>query len=273
MQRPLLSLLVGACLGVLFAGCGQSGSNPALFPEIRYIVQPAGQTSFAVDFLNAGGICHKLPASQVFTVSGPVSFFIENAPPPYIGRFRRIGTADIQVSVRVTGQSVVSGSTSGSNDTVTLVASQTVPPTPVPTDCTPNANPEVRFDVCAPSSGTSVCFPERTCTNAPSRTCSADGDCTPGGTCTLPVVGGIPGFEFTGTLGDAFMSHLISRPSTDDPPLTTPAMYFLENAQDSVNAVLQNTTPSQPLLIQLFIDGQGEETQSGTGEVIIRKDL
>ena len=54
----------------------------------------------------------------------------------------------------------------------------------------------------------------------------------------------------------------------------TPSIYFLEGAQDSVNAVFRLApTTGQTLVARLFINGVLEQTQSGTEDVLIRQDL
>ena len=76
------------CLAALLAGvltsCGTSGTNPTLFPEVRFEVSPAtqGTATFMVESLTSGGIKYDLPPDAVFTATAPFSFLLENAPPP-----------------------------------------------------------------------------------------------------------------------------------------------------------------------------------------------
>jgi len=224
------------------AGCGRSGSNPVLFPEIRFQVVPTGQTTFRVDSLVAGGVEHPSVIGQEFTATSFFNFVFENATSPRSGAFCRTSdTGAIKVVLTVTGQKsqTVTEGPPSVGCAHPVVISSDLPGTPIVT--TPTASsPEVRFDVCVPSPDASSCFTAND--------------------------SGIFGLTFSGTFGDLFMTYLVVG--------TTPGIYFLQNARDNVNAVLAlQPTTGQLLRIELYINGAFIEAQSDSHNVIISKDL
>jgi len=236
-----VSLAVCALATVLFAdGCGTSGSKPIFFAEVIFQVAPTrgGAAMFSVDSIVAGGIEHKLPG----TFTAPFNIVLENAAPPYEGRFIRAGDSDISVRlirIPATGltETDVTDETGIGKDTAVVAATElgVVAATPaVP-------NPEVRFNVCAPFDRVSNCFPDQ----------------------------GTNGLPFNGTLGDAFVTRLIGASTRFTP--TTPSIYFLEGARDSVNAVLRGT--GYLLRIELVVNQQIRQTGTGGGDVVVRQDL
>jgi hypothetical protein len=253
-RRTRFLWVVAAFVGALNGGCGTSGSRPAVYPEVRFEVQPRPATvAFRVDELVAGGVRHTFPADTVFTATNTFFFYLENAPPPYSGTFT-VCTVDgrcpatdtsgnnIHVKLFVPGPTEArefNADTDAPGITQATVASGSSPVVTPPTQ-------EVRFDVCVSSAG--------------SATCSATGDA------------GAFDLTFSGNLGDALQTHLLVSPDGTYP--RTPSIYFLENAQDSVNAVFRLApTTGQTLVARLFINGALQQTQSGTKDVIIRQDL
>jgi hypothetical protein len=117
----------------------------------------------------------------------------------------------------------------------------------------------VRFDVCAPAPTSGSC----STTNAPGLP---------------PVPAGLFGIPYTGQIGDQYMSHLLQDSPTDtNPPRTTPAIYFLQNARDSANGLFGSLS-GQFLQAQLFVNNQLEQTEAGTGSgtgsnIRLHKDL
>jgi hypothetical protein len=101
-------------------------------------------------------------------------------------------------------------------------------------------NLEVRFHVCLPLVDFSTCFS------------SSDP--------------GVFGVTFNGSVGDPFNTYLLFG--------TTPSIYYLEGARDTVNGVfaLQPST-GQNLLAQLYINGQLIQTASGTHDVLLKENL
>ncbi len=243
-------------------GCGTSGSNPIEFPEVHFAVQPqqGGQTVFTVDSLIAGGVTHPSVAGRQFVATSTFEIVLENAAPPYHAVFSRppcdpsAPPCDITVTISViaqTGQTQVSDMTFTGKDSAVLDCMPTMGVAPgvqcmggAPLSGTPPptpalANPEVRFDVCAPLPNASTCF--------------TAGD------------SGIFGIAFNGTLGDLVTTHLLSG--------TTPSIYFLEGVSHSVNGVFRSGIITQSLLVQMSINGTLQQAGSGTGDIVIRQDL
>ena len=208
-----------------------------VYPEVRFRVQPVGQSTFSVDELDAGGVQHTFPEGTTFTAISAFDFYFENAPPPYTGTFSLLNGGDITVTLFVPGTTEVhefTGETSAALGItqVRVSSGPTSPAIPAPQ--------EIRFDVCVPL--------------ASSATCSTTGDA------------GVFGLPIIGSVGDASETHLLNG--------FTPSIYFLEGAQDSVNAVFRLApTTGQTLVARLFINGALEQTHSGINDVIIRQDL
>lgn len=221
-----------------FWSCGQSGSDPIQFPEVRFEVRPAGQATFRVDSLIGGGVSHASVIGQEFTATSAFDFTLENAAPPYVGMFTLTSGDQITVTLTVisrTGQTQVSDSTGPGKTTATVVTGGAQPAvTPGP------RNPEARFDVCAP-----LTLP---------------------GTCSTTGEVGAFGVPFTGTLGDPFASHILAG--------MTPTIYFLEAPRDNVNAVFTRQVVTGDLLVaQLFFNGVLQQTQASPHDVVLSQDL
>jgi hypothetical protein len=225
--------VVAALLGTLNCGCGTSGSEPTLYPEVQFEVDPvpaAGPVTFRVEELVAGGVRHTFPADTVFTATAPFFFYFENAPPPYSGTFTVLSGGNITVTLFLPGPTearhlpgieVAPGVTTVSSGTMSAV----VPPTQ-----------EIRFDVCVQSLTSGPCF-----------------------------TGGDPGgpAPFSGSVGDALQTHQVNG--------YTPSIYFLEEAQDNANGVFYFTPASgQTLVVQLLINGALEETGSSNTTDAVR---
>ena len=104
----------------------------------------------------------------------------------------------------------------------------------------PGSSAEVRFDVCVPSASATSCF--------------------------QPGDSGIFGLPFNGTIGDANTTHLIFG--------STPTIYLLEGAEDSVSGVFTLTPfTGQSLLAQLFINGELKDADSDTHDVLLKENL
>ncbi len=226
------------------AGCGESGSQPVLFPEIQFVVglapcevgQPCPAQAQVMAELEVGGVSHKVPSPLLVTSN--FQLLAENAAPPYAGKFTLVPpqqagapVRDVQVKLIVTGQTTQTGFSSGVGVPAIVGAfTGTLPP---PAE-------EVRFDVCVPLLTPGTCF--------------GAGD------------SGVFGVPFQGTIGDAAQTHLLST--------AVPSIFFLENAVDTVNGIFTLIPfTGQELVAQLFINGAFKQTQSGTHDVIIRQDL
>ncbi len=231
-------------MALWLAGCGESGSQPVLFPEIQFAVGLAPcevgqacppQAQFVAE-LEVGGVSHKVSSPLLDTSS--FQLFAENAAPPYAGKFTLVPpqqadapVRDIQVRLIVTGQTTQTGFTSGvAVPAVVGAFTGTLPP---PAE-------EVRFDVCVPLLTPGTCF--------------GAGD------------SGIFGLPFQGTIGDAAQTHLLST--------AVPSIFFLENAVDTVNGIFTlSPFTGQYLVAQLFLNGAFKQTQSSIHDVVIRQDL
>jgi hypothetical protein len=235
-------MAVVCAVGAL-AGCGESDGRRVYNPEVRFEVVPSGGTTFVVESLSAGGALHRFPDDQEFSATGVFSFYLENGSPPYSGTFRRTGDGEITVNLVVTGQTGSSDTTSGAKDTLVLTGG--TPVTPAVTPTTPKR--EVRFDVCALSG------------DAP--TCAA---------AAMPAAPGLPsdllifGRGFTGGIGDPFVTRVISG--------AVPSIYFLDGARDNINGVF-NGGGGYTLHVQLYVDGLLNQSNQGTGDVVLRADL
>jgi hypothetical protein len=241
-----------ATIAALEAGCGKSGSNPILRPEVRFEVIPSGQTSFRVLSLVAGGVNHPSVVSTdqqgtlvgpEFSISSTFNFVLEGAPPPFEGTFLQTGSGEIVVQLTQAGGPGDTAQTSGPGTIATVAVGPPIDPADIP----PMPR-EVRFDVCAVAAGASSCS-------------ITDGT-------------GTFGIGITGTLGDAFFSHVLQLPCPQggQPCDATPAIYFLEAASEMANAVFRSAG-GQELVAQLLVNGALKQTSSGTGNVIISKDL
>jgi hypothetical protein len=254
ITRARFLWIVAALLSTLNGGCGTSGSRPTLYPEVSFVVQPSGPAEFTAELM-ANGVTHTFsdPASPDgtlhFKVTTLFTFFFEDAAPPYQGIFTLQGGERIDVTLTVPGQlSAGPFPTCGVGSTLTLPSGRCEPGPLNATPGTPPARPatqEIRFDVCVPLVTPGACF--------------TSGDV------------GIDK-SYTGSVGDASQTHLLSG--------TTPSIYFLEGAQDNVNAIFRLTqVTGDTLVVQLFIDGALEQTDSKTGSsatsdgVHIRQDL
>jgi len=261
LTRSVLVVVTLVALGL--GGCGETGSDPVQHPEARFDVRPTGQATFRVNSLIGGGVSHASVIGQDFTATAAFDFVLENAAPPFQGIFALVGTCtnsqesctadadcapastcdfgDQQITVTLTvisptSQTQVSDATLLPGKTTAMVTTGgVVTGTPGP------SNPEVRFDMCAPSSGAASCS-------------------------TTSVPPGDFGVSFSGTLGDPITSHVVNG--------LTPSIYFLEAPQENVNLVLDRVPfTGAELVVQLFINGQLRQSQSNNGDVVIREDL
>jgi hypothetical protein len=240
MPQPLIrrAALVLAYVILAISGCGTSGSDPVQYPEVHFAVRPAGQSTFRVDSLIGNGVSHFSGSKPEFTATGAFDIVLENAAPPYEGIFTLVSGDQMTVTLTVifpTSQSVVSKDTSPGHPSVVVSTGGAVPvPPPGP------ANPEVRFDVCAPLANATAC--------------------------SVADSVGTFGVLFNGTLGDPYTSHLLNG--------VTPTIYFLEDPRDNVNGVFTRQPPVGVLLVaQLFFDGVLQQTQANANNVIIKQDL
>jgi hypothetical protein len=239
-QRFLATLLLCLLLGL--GACGTSGHDVPQYPEVRFQIEPAGgggvDFRFLLDTLFANDRYQTYLTGTEFAASGPFHIVLENAQPAYGGRFTRgAGSPDLNVTlalVSASSQTSVTDSTLGTKDTASVAIGGS-PPGPNDLETS-----EIRFHVCVPSPDRDACFSD--------------------------TGSGTPGIPFTGTIGDAISSHQING--------TTPSVYFLQNAQDTVNAAITRTGSTGPSLrVELYINGTLKDTETGTGDLIFREDL
>jgi hypothetical protein len=101
----LLPLLFMAAL----SACGRSGKHPEFYPEARFIIEPLGGqagTTFQVEYIADGVSRHVFQDGRTFTATEPVSFFLDNAPPPHGARFTWLEGAEADVVLVVSGQTI-----------------------------------------------------------------------------------------------------------------------------------------------------------------------
>jgi hypothetical protein len=239
-QRFTATSLLCFLLGL--AACGTSGHDRPQYPEVRFQIEPVGggggDFRFLLDALFINDRYETYLTGTEFAATGPFHIVLENAQPAYGARFTRgDGSPDVNVTLSVvsaSNQTSVTDSTLAAKDTAT-VAIGGLPPDPNDRETS-----EVRFHVCVPSPDRDACFSD--------------------------TGSGTPGIPFTGTIGDAFSSHLING--------TTPSVYFLQNAQDTVNAAITRLGSTGPALrVELYIDGTLEDIDTGSGDLIFREDL
>jgi hypothetical protein len=256
-------VLLATCVVMLLTGCGESGSNPPVLPEVQFQVGPCpsdvcpggagAPVTFTVQSLFNGSVLDTSLADMQFTTDGTFNIYLEGAVQPYGGCFVQVGDSDILVRELIniaeqgTPQPAIRACASQNGPLATLVLPgssncpdlQQVCPSPI---MPVSPNPEVRFQVCAPRPGESSCM--------------TSGD------------SGIAGITFTGSVGDANFTHEVGQQVV----AATPSIYFLIGASDSVNGVFDSIS-GQFLIVQLWINGQLRQTSSGTGSVVVREDL
>ena len=240
MTRLSCAALIGVAswLAVSLAGCGTSGSKPFFFPEIQFQVTPlGGPTSFKVLGLTTGNTIHTFPADQEFQVNGTFSFFLEQAKPPWTGTFQRTGSNEIQVTLLETANTMQVKTTTADNPTITLVLGGGGGPPGTPT----RGNPEVRFDACA--------------LNVEIPTC-ADAANIPDAL--------LFGRGLNASVGDPAVTRLMTG--------TAPAILFFEGATDSALGVF-TSIGVYTVHAQLYVNGQLEDNQFGTTNVILKATL
>jgi hypothetical protein len=250
-------------LGLTVCACGTSGSSPPVLPEVHFLVTPLGSpASFTVGSIVTGGLSHPSIENQEYDdIIGPVDFVVEGANPPYSGTFSRTLGSSHQIRVElsfVQPRGFVpdirdTKETSVAVDTVTVMSA------PGPTPRPPAL--ETRVDLCVPAPGTFTCLTT---------------DPTGKSAVTDP---GTPGQPFSGSLGDAFSTHLVagavqctSNTCTNELP-RSPTIYFLENAQESVIGVFQPLTGGQVVVVRLYLNGVLNQGVAGGENVVVRTDL
>jgi hypothetical protein len=246
MKAKRTACLALVAAATLVSGCGDD-PEPEYFPQVLYRLEAfGGGACFRMDHISSSGARHELEAGRIFVLADgePTTFLVANAPPPYQARFAWVedGCPDTSGVLQVSGFEVQGPSAepqvlSAAQPAVTVVLRIDVD-TPLSTEI---EGTPVRFEVCSPVDANSACG------------------------------GGPTGRAFTGNIGDAFTSHILSQLESND-AATTPAIIFLEDARDRVSGIFRGLT-DQRLRGELYIDGDLEDEQNSDGDVVLDSDL
>jgi len=244
MATRFACLALAAALGVV--GCGDDG-DPLINAQVLYRLEAqGGGACFRMDHIASSGARHELDPTRVFTLTeGERALFVlANAQPPFAGRFDWVdaGCADSSGRLEVRGVEVQGPASetrfldaSAPSVTIQLRRDASAPIS------TLLDSPRVRVEVCSPLEGADDC------------------------------VGGFSGRLFTGTIGDAFVSHIIGLSETDDAS-TTPSVVFVERPRDRVSGIFRGAF-GQLLRAELYVDDQLEDLGISFGDVILTDDL
>jgi hypothetical protein len=244
--RFLRLLTLGAAC--FLAGCGQSGSNPEVVREIRFTVVSAdgaaSDVGFEIQEVAAGGLSYTSLAGQRLSTVGVFSVFIEGADTPFRMKVVQRGPHPLIVRAGLTGGPFPTPSPDEINEAVTT-GDGTTAIVGKPNLVVKPSNLEVRVDVCSPLQGE---------------------------TCGFPGELGVPGVDFSGTIGDVFITHLIGRLSGLDVPVTAPAVFFLHTPHGTVSSVLRSNA-GQPLAGSIVIDGRPVTSHQSKDDVVLKSDI
>lgn len=240
-----------ACLALaaavsLFSGCGDD-PDPEYYPQVLYRVEAlGGGACFRMDHISSSRARHEVEPGRIFVLADgePTTFLLANAPPPYEARFAWVeaGCPDTSGVMQVGGFEVQGPSAepqvlSAANPVVDVVLRIDVD-APISGEI---GRTPVRFEVCSPVDAVSPCG------------------------------GGPTGRAFTGNIGDAFVSHILSQLESKD-AATTPAIIFLEDARDRVSGIFRGLT-DQRLRGELYIDGDLADEHNSDADVVLDSDL
>ncbi len=240
------SLLVCVLAWAAGSGCG-SDPEREFFPQALFRVEArGGGACFRLDHIASSGARHEVDADRTFAlVTGErYTFLLVNAPPPYEARFDWVEAdcPDTTGTIEVTGFEVQGPSAEprvldADHPTATL-SIQVGADAPLATTL---ERPRVRFEVCSPIDGVFACG------------------------------GGPTGRAFTGNVGDAQTSHLLSLLESDD-AATTQAIILLERPRDRVGAIFRGLI-DQVLRAELYINDIFENADNSDRDVVLAEDL
>ncbi len=246
MKATRIAGLLLAVAALAFAGCGDD-SDEDYYPQVLYRLEAIGGGGcFRMDHIASGGARHELDSARIFSLTNGerATFLLANAPPPYEARFEWVeaGCADTSGILDVRGFEVQGPAAEPQQlDAASPVATirlRADVSTPVATEI---ERPRVRFEVCTPINPDAGCG------------------------------GGPTGRGFTGNIGDAFTSHLLSQLETDD-AATTPSIVFLENPRDRVSGIFRGLS-DQLLRGELYVNDDLAEADNSTSDVVLSEDL
>lgn len=240
---PVCAIVVAAAA---VAGCG-SDDAPVYYSQALFRIEAQGGGACArLDHVASARVRHELEPQRIFVLQDGESrtMLLANGPPPYRARFDWVseGCPDTSGQILASGFEVQGPQAEervldADHPTATLQLRADVPGGV----SNQTETPRVRFEVCAPLS-------------------SAD-DCSDG----------IAGRIFTGIIGDARASHILSVLEGND-AATTPAILFLERPRDQASGQFQGAA-RQLLRAELYVNDRRESVSVSTTNVVVSDDL
>lgn len=241
-------VLCGALLAAALSSsaCGDDPADIFHRQVLFRLEARGGGGCVQLDHIASGGARHELEPGRLLILDegASMTLLLANSPPPYRGRFAWTAedcpdvSGQIVVSaLEVQGPSAEPQALDAANPSVTVDLRRDVAG-PLAADV---EQPRVRFEVCAP----------------PTR---EEG-------CTASLSGRV----FTGTMGDARLSHILSVLEAND-AATTPAILFLEGPRDRVSGLFRGAT-GQLLRGELYVNDVLVDVGLSTGDVVLQDDI
>ena len=246
MKAKRIACLSLAAALLALSGCGDD-DDTEFYPQILYRLEAnGGGACFRMDHIASGRARHELEPGRVFTLAEGESrtFLLANGMPPFEARFDWIeaGCPDTSGVIAVIGFEVQGPSaeprTLDAAQPTAILRLRSDVDNPVSLEI---ESPRVRFEVCSPLGDASECD------------------------------GGPTGRTFTGNIGDAFISHLLSQLDSND-AATTPAVIFLENPRDRVSGIFRGIA-EQRLRGELYIDDDFVDSSISDADVVLADDI
>jgi len=217
-----------------------------------------GNAGFQLIELQGNGFAYRSLApnstsDQVILTRSNFNIVLLNGPPPYFVKVRQSGAFPVRVDIFNVGSSSsqLEAVTTTDGSEVCLVLPTTDPANhtcPPPDPLVPVSSPEVRFDVCTPTSGSSSCdiFNPTTSDFGP------------------PI---------TGSVGDPFGTRLIGNSgAVEEPDVAAPAVFFYGDPRLEITGIFRN--PSHRLVqVQAVENGVPKESDSSTDDAIVNLGL
>jgi len=218
------------------AGCGESGERETRPIEVLFSVSRPSGLDFEVLALQAQNADHRFEGRSFET---PHLFVMENATQPVRGMFRNLDPENPLTVELIFGTD--------------LVSRQEIPPGAC---CTvePGADCSSATETCEPIEA----MPMRREIRFEVFSLSA-----------------VANIGFSATIGDQFATNITSC-SLDGYVCTTPATFYIEDAQEVVSGVFtkfSNQDPTVVLQADLYVDDQLRDTDSGKGDLVVSYDL
>ncbi|HYD47534.1 MAG TPA: hypothetical protein VEB21_04270 [Terriglobales bacterium] len=230
----LRSLAAALWLLAVANSCG-SGSEPDFRPQVLYRLTSDQQVTLRFVSISSGRSVHTLPADKrdITIDAETFTFLLANAPPPFVGVFEWIsGSGEVEIEAIEIQGTETQQRRLSADEPLAVVELRRNAGNPA----TEPSGQQIRFELCSPL--------------------TSDSDCTDA----------IAGRPFSATIGDAEISHLITA------ELRTPAVIFLERAQDNVSGIFRGIG-DQLLRAEMFIDGDSTEVEVGRDDLVLSEDL